>query len=52
MKLDIKIINIKSKVFDENNDALSLFPQRKHHHYNVKGYSIIANYISKNTTKD
>lgn len=52
MKLDIEIINIKSEVFDEYNDTLSLFPQRKHHHYNVKGYSIIANYISKNTTKD
>jgi len=51
MKLDIQIINMKSKVFDEYYDVLSLFPQRKYHHYNAKDYSIIGNYISKNATR-
>ena len=47
MKLDIKILNAKNDVFDNHYDALSLFPQRRHHHYNVKGYSLISNFISK-----
>ena len=48
MKLDIQIINMKSKVFDEYYDVLIIFPQRKYHHYNSKDYSIIGNNISKN----
>lgn len=47
MKLDIKILNAKNDVFDNHYDALSLFPQRRHHHYNVKGYNLISNFISK-----
>ena len=45
MKLDIKILNVKNEVFDNHYDALSFFPERKHHHYNEKGYSAIANFI-------
>ena len=47
MKLDIKILNAKNDVFDNHYDALSLFPQRRHHNYNLRGYSLISNFISK-----
>ena len=48
-KLEIKTLDIKSQVFDKEKDALSLFPLRKHHHYNPKGYKKVASFIFKST---
>ena len=31
--------------FDIQEDALNLFPLRRHHHYNAEGYKIIGNFI-------
>lgn len=45
-KQDVKIIDIKKDIFDKFEDPLELFPQRKHHHYNSKGYKLIADYLS------
>ena len=43
--LNIKVLNIKSEIFDIQEDALNLFPLRIHHHYNAEGYKIIGNFI-------
>jgi hypothetical protein len=48
MKLNIKILNVKSEVFDNHDDPLILFPSRKHHHYNEEGYRKVGNFIFKN----
>ena len=42
---NIKVLNIKSEIFDIQEDALNLFPLRRHHHYNAEGYKIIGNFI-------
>lgn len=44
-KLNIPLIDIKSNVFTNNKDPLSLFPYRKHHHYNMEGYKEVGSYI-------
>jgi len=45
-KQDVKIIDIKTDIFDKFEYPLELFPQRKHHHYNSKGYKLISDYLS------
>ena len=44
-KQNMKIIDIKKDLFDKFNDPLQLFPDRKHHHYNIEGYKLISNYL-------
>jgi len=50
--LNIKVIDIKKEVFDKHTDPLSLFPFRKHHHYNAKGYELIGNYLYQEKIKN
>ena len=47
-KLNIPIININDAIFAKHEDPLSLFPGRKHHHYNEIGYKKIGKYLFEN----
>ena len=44
-KLNIPLIDIKTNVFSNHKDPLSLFPSRLHHHYNEEGYKEVGSYI-------
>lgn len=50
-ELDIPIIDIHREVLDHP-DPLSLFPFRKHGHYNAKGYKLVAETIRERLEAD
>ena len=43
--LNIPLIDIHKKLFEKHNDPLSLFPFRKHGHYNELGYQLVSETI-------
>jgi len=49
--LNIPVIDIHQEVFYNHTDILSLFPFRRHGHYNAKGYSEIAKAIVDSVKK-
>jgi hypothetical protein len=50
-RLDIKIIDIHKEVFENHSDPFSLFPLRRHGHYNAQGYSEVAKAIVTSVNK-
>ena len=51
-ELDIPIIDIQKKVFENHPDPLSLFPFRMYNHYNALGNRLIAEVIGKRLEAD
>jgi len=49
--LNIPVIDIHKKVFDNSNDPLSFFPQRIHGHYTAYGYNRVARAIVNSVNK-
>ena len=46
--LNIKVIDLQKKMFDNSNDPLSFFPRRLHGHYTENGYRIATKIILEN----
>ena len=51
-ELEIPIIDIHREVFVPYTDPLSLFPFRKHAHYNAEGYRLVGEAINKKLKAD
>ena len=51
-KLNIPIIDVHEEVFIYHSDPLSLFPFRRHNHYNGEGNYLISDYIKKRLNND